>query len=330
MKSQRLIVTLFGLTATMSAFGSMANTAGNAWDQTVASGTLDQSVQVLNDDGSYGSGGLFGKSTTTVGDVDYINLCFATADHVLNGSSFSSVKFGNGAELTRGASSLYMQKLGGWDNNQDLAFFGLSFRLDALQNPFQGGTYASFLDSLTTLNVQAYDYSVVDNAKVTSYGYGRSARYLVNGNGDRIGFQWDSNLGGAGASGIHRNVNHTTLSFNTYSEGPYDYEAIKWETSDQAGEGQINSGDSGGVISLSSDNHAWVGVNTYAVGDPYRSMGVDYEAFLYGSEGGGLGFTANDVDWLNTSCMEFEAVPEPASMVILGFGAILALRRKRR
>lgn len=306
-----------GLVATVAGLShaSMANTNTAAWDQTVAANALDQSVQIETTTG-LGSGGLFDRQIVNHGGVDYLMLCFATADHVVAGKTLDRINFDTNFSLNASGATFSSVIGKGFDGNQDLAFIGLMYDWSTLSGAFQ-----TYINGFAPLSMAAFD---TNGTAVRSYGYGRTARYWTPGGGPRAGFIWDSNLG---LSGIHRYVNHTVLRTGAYTGGPYSYNEIGWDTSAAAGEGQINSGDSGGVI---LQNGTWVGVNTYAVGTTFRVGPTDYETFAYGDDGGGLAFTQQDVDWLYTNCETFAAVPEPATMTLLGLAALARRRRAKK
>lgn len=317
MNNQTYRFLTMGLAASFAgiSYASMANTPTAAWDQTVAANALDQSVRIGTTTGS-GSGGMFDRQIINKNGTDYLMLCFATADHVVAGGTLSDITFDTNFSLNA-AGATFQSVLGkGFDGNQDLAFIGLMYDWNSLSGAFQ-----TYINGFAPLSMAAFDTT---GTAVRSYGYGRTARYWTPGGGPRAGFIWDSTLG---LSGIHRYVNHTVLRTGNYAGGPYAYSEIGWDTSAAAGEGQINSGDSGGVI---LQNGTWVGVNTYAVGTTFRIAGVDYETFAYGDDGGGLAFTQQDVDWLYDNCETFSAVPEPATMTLLGLAALARRRRTKK
>ncbi|MBL8067896.1 MAG: PEP-CTERM sorting domain-containing protein [Armatimonadetes bacterium] len=296
---------------------------GEAYEQYVATDAMNASVRITMSGNTYGSGGLFHVGTSTVNNETYLNLCFATADHVVRPGTIDELKFQGSTDkwdLVPGGLWQSSIVLGGADGNDDLAFVG--FR--AKQNDLN----LDFLDFVT--NIALPNLATPGTGEATNYGYGSSARYLRDGNNDVSGFYWRPgfNAGGPDSNYIHHRYvksDVTSVSNNAYSI--YDFEAIKWQVSNATEFGGINQGDSGGMI---LQNGNFVGVNSYNTYIEGNDLNGLYRIYELGSNQGGNAFTQANIDWLNGRCMDFEAVPEPGTLALGAGLAALALRRRNR
>ena len=311
------------------AYASMAIGAGaSVSDQTVADGTFDYSVYV-NMEKHVGSGGLFDiELKTDRFNQDYFQLCFVTADHVVAGDKFAGIRFNGpgGTNFSVGGAGQFssISRLGS-TGKEDIAYIGVKVptnTITAAQKTYLSGFSSKFAD------ITPGAYSVDDI--FDSYGYGPSAKSYTTISGSE-GFFTDFSDATA-TPGTHRNVNLKMTSSGNYTSGIYSYDAVKWNVEKVQTRGQINSGDSGGII-LNDGN--WVGINTYAEGiDVVNGAGTTIgEFFKKGSEGGGLAFTGDNKKWLGDNCDSFgriaDTVPEPATFIALGAG-IAAFARRRK
>jgi hypothetical protein len=333
-----------------SALGSMAASGkvSNVNSQTVPVGSFDYDVRVY--DGSVvGSGGLYDiESFNNSQGKKVWELCFATADHNID-DGFKKGKIGfemgrthpetpdltGSSGFILSSDNIYKEtvKHRGPTGKEDLAFVGISI-LDSSLTADQRTYLQGFKPQLPFMVANG----AASGATVTSYGYGLSARGIATLDGETGYVSVTSDA--KNNYGVHRfvleDIKGTKAAFK---QSVYTYNEMDWVATDTVKYGQINYGDSGGVIR--NKDGEWVGINTYS-----QSLMFDEnlkitnkkddaigEIFpLNKSVGGGLMFTDNDLNWLGTQCDNFAAIagtaPAPGAAIAFLFG--LASRRRRR
>lgn len=322
-------------------YSSQANTVNSSYQDSV----------MLDGNKGLGSGALYDVvAYKTAGGKNAISLNIATADHVVRPNTGAYIDvglhFGTGTftlNSTNSTESYQLRGPGSYQLNEDLAYVGVTITQD--QTDAETWT---FLNSLTSQN-PTLGQGGGSGSKLTNYGYGVSGKYLVDdfnvatgthtevaldtftpgaqANGHVFtgkGFESEDDFGNQYNSGIDRLTTTTSVGVFDYASTNYQYNAMEWIMQDQAGFGQINSGDSGGAI-LSGGKI--VGLNTFAVGSTYTLANgtINGEDFYYGSLGGGIAFTGDDIKWLNG----LVPAPEPASLLGLAALAIGAVSRRR-
>ena len=303
--------------------------------------------------GNTGSGSsvLYEAQQQNVGGVATMFLDFATANHVTSGNAnFGfNLHMGNTLVNLTGANANVAAPVARGNGNyglpEDMSWVGLTVS----QNQVNNATW-QFLTALTAVNGTIASALPKSGDMLTNFGFGYSGQYLyddfnpganthtdqhaatftpgLQGNGDTYtpeGFYWSNALPAADQYGTDRYMSTISNGVFTYTNGFYMYDSMQWDLQPIAGTGQINSGDSGGAI-WNGDNV--IGLNTYAFG--VKNAAKTQESFYYGSLGGGLAFTPQDIAWLDNQATVY-AAPEPASLIglaVLGIGALVRRRRK--
>jgi len=269
-------------------------------------------------DGSRGSGSIINKWTGANGAM---YLCILTADHVVADHPANiAVDIGSG---TNAASTFADPLLPGTmyrasgpvaapNPNADLAVFGVTFT----------GTVQQF-NALVKLSVGVG----LANAGFSVIGYGNTAA-LYNSNGVIAGYQET-----AGTYGQKRFMDNTNTGINpafswvngaiTYTFEDYQYVL---DYPGEPGEGFTFRGDSGGPFlgaqGVISDYGMSVKTDSIGAVVSFGPVGT----VPWGSIDHGCRITAPLQTWIGQRCA---AVPEPASIAILGLGLVALLRRRR-
>lgn len=306
-----------------------------------------------------GSMAVFAATLSGVPGNEMLCIGLATADHVLTGVNRWNDTFHSGAGGTLGFASsthfgTYISRSVGYGGvtgaKEDLGFSGLMIDEDEV-TAAQWSALTTLVSGAPGLATASATAGLVE----TNYGWGTSGQYWVEDvttgkyyfmptftaglqtggpfNGDTlkgVGFYSSNTMAANYQSGIDRFTNTTSNGLKTYSDGTYTYNALYWSLQNKVNYGQINSGDSGGgIISFTG---SLIGVNTYAVGQVFNRG--RQEGFAYGSEGGGVGFTNDDVTWLTAEWQHYDAVcesvPEPSEFAAMGLGILAFLFRRRK
>ncbi len=301
---------------------------------------------------------VFAAEIDGVPGSETLCLGLATADHVMNGVNTWNDTFHDGAGGTLSFASgshfgTYVSRTATYGGvagaPEDLGFSGLMIQEDEVSGA-QWNALSSLVSGAPGLAEASGTAGIIES----NYGWGRSGQYWVKDvttgnyyymptftpgvqvggplNGDTlqgVGFYWTNTMAASYQPGTDRFTTTTSNGLQTYTSGGYKYQALYWTLQNQLNYGQINSGDSGGGIV--SFNGALVGVNTYAQGQVFNNK--TQEGFAYGSQGGGVGFTNDDVTWLtaqwNHYNSECQSVPEPAEWTF-GLASLVLIAKRHR
>jgi len=356
-------ITLFA--AIGVAFGSETNQGAPPYSSAPDSGyqniaAFSAAIGVGGVTNAGGSAVLYAAQQVNVAGVNTMFLDFATSAHVTASAGPYTFNLHEGAGLftLNGANSTVANPVNRGNGNytlpEDLAWVGDS----VTQNQVTPAQWA-YLTALTAVNGMIASAFPKVGDTLTNFGFGRSGQYLyddfnpvagthtdqhaatftpgLQANGDTYtaeGFYWDNTLVGDqygannAANGALANTDRFTTTVSngvfTYTDGIYEYDAMEWDLLPTVGTGQINRGDSGGAIWNGDDI---IGINSFAFGS--RSNGGAVEKFYYGTLGGGLAFTPQDITWLDNEATVY-AAPEPTTLIGLAIFGIGALARRRR
>jgi hypothetical protein len=335
--AMRRVVLLPGLAAVIVLGPAYRSEASIPINQLGTPGTdpYDDIFRILNSNGSAGTGTVFGMRLVNANTLD---LCIATADHVLRLGSLGQLGFRsinptagtmdpNAFNFTPASSATF---LGGPTGSVDMAFIGATINLNSLTL-----IQRLLLTSLHPVPLTTAPANVPPTFNFTERGYGVTAA----GPGGGFDFLYHRAVA-AEQYGTQRFINNTVQAYQNnqiynYFNPPiqYQYDSMTWRLRTVAqgaipGEGYAMQGDSGAPILNSSNQMLGIfDFNTVAV-FPNGDLGVNF-----GFEEGGVRMTQRYETWLIRRCQLYLGTPEPSTLVIgvvAGAGGLIFRLARRR
>jgi len=358
---ERFTLSVFSILAILAVFSAPLALAVEPTAPVTPLGTQDQVLQIINTNGSAGTGTVFDKQIV---NGHFLEFCIVTADHVLSGGGLASLGFRsanasfaggfdtNAFNFTPVSSVIHLGSAGvavggGGQDTPDIAFLGVTIDLNNVGgNPPSGPTFndatkALLLNAIAPTPLGTFTDSTFPTFSLTGYGRSGVAPTAAElaANPLLAGSTYISHFGGAANEqyGIERSmsdsvaVNEFARAQNGTLLAPYHYHVgLNWFQNGNSS--YAMPGDSGAGLVVGGKIQAVFNADIQRLYDPVLKQFVappsqagDFLVTRPGDLQTAVGLTQDYTNFLETNCGNYmQGVPEPSS-VVLAFIAALAL-----